>query len=123
MAGGPRRAAPRRAAAAPSFLLAAAVLAAAAALAGAQLDSCASNPSQDICNDYVVPQAALETDLTRLCSGSALGGANYSGWPSACTLWHECQTGRAAADSCQPLALLQTACNEPGAIETDMCMT
>lgn len=121
MAGGRRRAA-RPGAGAPSFLLAAALLAAVAG-AGAQPNGCAANPSQDACRDYVVPQAALETDLSRVCANSALGGATYSGWPSACTLWHECQAGRAAPASCQPLALLQTACNEPGGMDTEICMT
>lgn len=123
MAGGRRRNSRRGAGGTPSFLLAAALLAAAATLAGAQLDGCTANPSQDACKDYVVAEAVLETDLSRLCASSALGGATYSGWPSACTLWHECQAGRAAPASCHPLALLQTACNEPGAIESEICMT
>lgn len=111
----------RRAASRPGSLLT--MLASAAALASAQLESCTSNPSQNICKEYVAPQAALEADLGRLCNGSTLGGAKYSGWPSACTLWHECQAGQAAIDSCQPLSLLQTACNEQGATESDVCMT
>ena len=118
-----RRRAPRRRGDAPRLLLAAALLAAAAAAAGAQQDGCATNPSLDGCKDYVVPQAVLETDLGRLCAGSALGNASYSGWPSACSLWHQCQAGQAARASCRPLALLQTACNEPGAFESDICMT
>lgn len=100
-----------------------ALLLAAAGPARAQLDECASNPSLASCRDYTVPQAVLESDLSRLCAGAALGAQAASGWPSACSLWGECRAGRAARAACQPLALLQTACNEPGAFESEECMT
>lgn len=111
---------PRHAAPLALLLL---LLAAAAPHAHAQLDSCAANPTTPDCKAYTVPQAVLETDLSRLCASTALGGATTSGWPSACALWGECREERAAGAACHPLALLQTACNEPGAFESEQCLT
>ncbi|GAB4817548.1 hypothetical protein N2152v2_004594 [Parachlorella kessleri] len=39
---------------------------------------------------------------------------NSTGWPAACTLYNECNAGRVlpAAQQCQPLTLLLTACGE-----------
>ena len=102
------------------LLLVALLLAAAAASVGAQ-DECSMNPTLDSCKDYTVADAVLQRDLSLLCSGSTLGGAIYTGWPAACSLWHECQQGRGAPASCQPLTLLQTACNETP--EAEGCMT
>lgn len=75
-------------------------------------------PSPATAEHATPPCASLPLQL---CEATALGGNRYSGWPSACTLWHECQAGLAAAASCQPLALLQTACNEPGSFDTAAC--
>ena len=105
----------RPGAAAPTVLRIAAalvLLAALTPLAAAQADDCRTNPTVEACRNYTVPTAVLEHDLSELCASSALGGATYTGWPSACSLWHECQAGRGVADACQPLALLQTACND-----------
>jgi hypothetical protein len=83
--------------------------------------SCESNPTVEACRTYAVPDAVLQRDLASLCGAPQLGSATYTGWPAACTLWHECQQGRAAATACQPLSLLQTACNETP--EAQQCMT
>lgn len=97
---------------APRLLLSLALLAALALPARSQLDDCMANSHLERCRDYTVPQAVLERDLSQVCAASALGGQTYTGWPSACSLWHECTAGRGTADACQPLALLQTACND-----------
>jgi hypothetical protein len=91
-----------------------------AASVGAQ-DECSMTPTQDSCKNYTVADAVLQRDLSLLCSGSTLGGATYTGWPAACSLWHECQQGRGPPASCQPLTLLQTACNETP--EAEGCVT
>lgn len=95
------------------------LVAVAAPLASAQT-ACEMNPTVAACESYTVAEAVLQRDLASLCGSSQLGGATYSGWPAACTLWHECQQGRAAPASCQPLALLQTACNESPMLEACM---
>jgi hypothetical protein len=82
---------------------------------------CETNPTDEACASYTMEDAVLQRDLARMCAGSTLGGAAYTGWPAACTLWYECQQGRAPAASCQPLSLLQTACNESPQLEA--CMT
>ncbi|KAL4855658.1 DNA topoisomerase 6 subunit A [Chlorella vulgaris] len=82
---------------------------------------CETNPTAEACASYTMEDAVLQRDLARMCAGSTLGGAAYTGWPAACTLWYECQQGRAPAASCQPLSLLQTACNESPQLEA--CMT
>lgn len=88
-------------------------------------DECLTNPTLPACVAYTVPNEVLKRELSKLCASAALGGRTYSGWPSACSLWHECQEGRAGAVACRPLALLQTGCSE--AITTgraaDVCMT
>lgn len=111
-----RREAPREL---PHLLLALLAFAALAAPGSAQSE-CEANPTLDACRSYTVAEEVLQRDLGRICAGAQLGGATYSGWPAACTLWHECQQGRAAAASCGPLALLQTACNETPELEACM---
>lgn len=89
------------------------LLAALAAIGGAAAqDECMSNPTLPACASYRVPDAVLRRDMQRLCAGAALGGATHTGWPAACTLWHECQQGRGSGPGCAPLVLLQTGCNE-----------
>ena len=103
------------------LLLALALALAAAAVPSAAQTECEMNPTVPACRNYTVADAVLQRDLADLCGGSQLGGAAFTGWPAACTLWHECLAGRAAPASCRPLALLQTACNETP--EQPACMT
>lgn len=97
--------------AAPAMLLWVVV---AAALAGAQAqgEACLANPTVTGCEGYTVHEAVLAHDLGRLCASAALGDRTWSGWPAACTLWHQCQSGGAAGAACSPMRLMQTACGE-----------
>lgn len=102
------------------LLLLALLAAAALAAPGSAQNECELNPTLESCRGYSVADEVLQRDVGRICAGAQLGGATYSGWPWACSLWHECQQGRAAAASCGPLALLQTACNETPELEACM---
>lgn len=93
-------------------MLLAAVMVATAAAVQAQGEQCLANPTVAGCESYTVHEAVLQRDLARLCGAAALGGQTYSGWPSACTLWNECQSGRGAGAACNPMRLMQTACGE-----------
>ena len=97
----------------PPLLLLLVMLASACGVARAQQSSpdCESNPTVAGCQTYSVDDAVLQRDLESLCSSSQLGAA-ASGWPAACSLWAECAQGRSVGAGCQPLTLIQTACNE-----------
>lgn len=84
----------------------------AAAGAQAQGEECLANPTVAGCENYTVHEAVLQHDLARLCASAALGDRTWSGWPAACTLWHECQSGRGSGAACSPMRLMQTACGE-----------
>ncbi|KAL4421473.1 hypothetical protein ABPG75_010764 [Micractinium tetrahymenae] len=98
--------------AAAQWMLALVVVAAAVASVRAQGEECLANPTVAGCESYTVHEAVLQRDLSRLCASAALGSRTWAGWPSACTLFHECQTGGGAGPACSPMRLMQTACRE-----------
>lgn len=70
--------------------------------------NCFQAPNDASCTSFVVPADTLKTVLGKLCNDTA-----GEGWPAACTLWQECQTGNASSEYCtSPLGLLRSACSE-----------
>jgi hypothetical protein len=85
------------------------------ALAGAgtttATEDCYSVPSSSACAGFRVPDAEAEAFLLEACSRSGEQGGNSTyGWPSPCTLWHQCRDGRGAAALCAPVRLARSVC-------------
>ena len=71
---------------------------------------CFTNPTQPACASYQLNTTAVTADLQQLCTPN--GTMKTPGWPTACSLFEQCNAGNASSTYCAPLTLLRTACQE-----------
>ena len=76
---------------------------------------CLQDPSATGCASFTVSDTALTAVLDQVCNSVG----NNSGWPSACSLYHECLSGQGADAYCRPLGLVRAACKEQPDISSE----